>query len=242
MWSRPSDAVRRGLPILLARGCWPRGCVARQGAASEVAALRPVHGGADVEVEDRGRQVQRCAGVGDVDDAAEASLDRRGVDQQVGLLRPRVRSGPPHPRGQRVADGRDLRIGEDHPRRALTFGGHRDARAALTENRVGGHPGLVLGQCGEERRPFTFPIAYSQSLARIESSTSIGPPGSRPTVSSPIGALERAARARPTTFPPAAAKASQYAPLVTRNCPSPGNFRDRPDGTAAQKTTISRAK
>ena len=41
---------------------------------------------ADVEVEDRRRQVERAAGVRDVDDAADAALDRRRAEQQVGLL------------------------------------------------------------------------------------------------------------------------------------------------------------
>ena len=44
-----------------------------------------------------------------------------------------------------------------------------------------------LPMCVSSARPFTSPIAYSQSEpgARIQSSTSIGLPGSRPTVSTP---------------------------------------------------------
>src|SRR5262249_18794822 len=40
----------------------------------------------DVEVEDRGRQVQRAARVRDVHDPRYPALDRRGSEQQIGLL------------------------------------------------------------------------------------------------------------------------------------------------------------
>ena len=47
---------------------------------------RPVSRRTDVEIEDGRRQVQRAARVRDIDDAADAPLDRSRAEQQVGLL------------------------------------------------------------------------------------------------------------------------------------------------------------
>ncbi len=55
---------------------------------------------------------------------------------------------------QREADGRDLRIGERHPRR----GGRVDAHPRrLAEDVVGGHPALVLAHVREQRPAVDVP-------------------------------------------------------------------------------------
>jgi hypothetical protein len=49
----------------------------RDGTLSAVSATRPSRTGADVKIEDGGGHVKRAAGIGDVDDATGATLDRR---------------------------------------------------------------------------------------------------------------------------------------------------------------------
>src|SRR5690606_40932909 len=58
----------------------------RDRALAPVLPLRPLRRGTDVEVEDRRRQVERAAGVGDIHHAADPPLDRRRPQQQVRLL------------------------------------------------------------------------------------------------------------------------------------------------------------
>src|SRR5262249_19054218 len=69
-------------------GTGPRG--SRLGRAGHVAArdhlLRAFGVRPDVEIEDSGRDVQRHARIGDIDDAAHAALDRCGTDDRIGLL------------------------------------------------------------------------------------------------------------------------------------------------------------
>src|SRR5215211_3732947 len=58
----------------------------RYGGPSSVLPPWALGGGSNVEVEYGGGHVERAAGVGDVDDAADAPLDRGRAEQQVGLL------------------------------------------------------------------------------------------------------------------------------------------------------------
>src|SRR5215218_2132582 len=74
--------ARSGVPGVRRAAC-PLG---GDGALAAVGLAWAVGGGSDVEVEDRRRHVQRAAGVGDVDDAADPALDGSRAEQQVGLL------------------------------------------------------------------------------------------------------------------------------------------------------------
>src|SRR5215211_7891566 len=56
------------------------------GALSPIGPSWAFGGGSDVEVEDGRRHIQRAAGVGDVDDAADPALDRGRAEQQIRLL------------------------------------------------------------------------------------------------------------------------------------------------------------
>src|SRR5215207_9525570 len=129
------SAARRGAPATVmvsallpsARnrgGRTPSGCVRASGQRRPLGghgALSPVGrpgalgGGADVEVEDGGRQVQGGAGVGDVDDAADPPLDRGRAEQQVGLLA-RVAEG------LEVLDGVQTRAAVGHRRVHVVVG------------------------------------------------------------------------------------------------------------------------
>src|SRR5690606_10329001 len=58
----------------------------RHGHLAAVDELRALPAGPDVGVEDLRRQEERAAGVRDVEDAADPALDRRGAEDEVGLL------------------------------------------------------------------------------------------------------------------------------------------------------------
>ena len=86
--------------------------------------------------------------------------------------------------------------------------------------------------CVSSTRPLTSPIAYSQSLARIESSTSIGLPGSRPTDSRPISSVTGS---RPTATSSSSARTGP--PIESSTSTSPFDARTATAETPPRTST-----
>src|SRR5829696_5764282 len=111
-WLTNPRAARRPSGVRASGAACPLG---GDGALSPIGPSWALGGGSDVEVEDGRRHIQRAAGVGDVDDAADPPLDRGRAEQQVGLLA-RVAEG------LEVLDGVQTRAAVGHRRVHVVVG------------------------------------------------------------------------------------------------------------------------